>query len=66
MDFWFETEIRVRRDDVLASVLHRQRIREVESGRRSTGLRAHVADSAQTLSDCLANVADRLRDTTRA
>lgn len=60
MDFWFETEIRARRDDALAAASRFRRARLCESG-RSIGVRTHLADGAQALSDGLAHLATLLR-----
>ncbi len=65
MDYWFETEIRARRDEVIASVIRSRNVRLAESG-RSTGFRARRADGAQVMSDRLARLALALRGTERA
>lgn len=64
MDYWYETEIRARRDDVLASALRRRHARLARSG-RSTGVRAALAGGAQAMSDRLAQFANLLRGTER-
>ena len=60
MDLWFETEIRMRRDDALRSAQRSRMIRLAESG-RSTGVRTRIANAAQTVSDALAALARSLR-----
>jgi hypothetical protein len=60
MDLWFETEIRMRRDDALDDANRSRMIRLAESG-RSTGVRARIADGAQAVSDALAALARSLR-----
>ena len=65
MDFWFESEIRARHAEVLASAIRSRHVRLAESG-RSTGIRARLADGAQSLSDRLAHIALILRGTERA
>lgn len=60
MDLWFETEIRMRRTDALTQAQRGKLIRLAESG-RSTGIRGHIADSAQALSDAFAELARSLR-----
>ena len=65
MDFWFETELRARRDEILANAVRSRNVRLAESG-RSIGIRAHLADGAQAMSDRLAQLALLLRGTERA
>jgi hypothetical protein len=65
MDYWFETEIRARRDDALASAIRSRHARLAESG-RSRGVRARIADGAQALSDRLARLALAVRGTEHA
>jgi hypothetical protein len=60
MDLWFETEIRMRRDDAFKSAQRSRLLRLAESG-RSTSVRARIANSAQAMSDALATVARTLR-----
>lgn len=59
MEYWFETEIRARREGVVASVKRRKQIRLAKRGRSSA--RAYVAGGIQAVSDCLAVIATRLR-----
>ena len=65
MEYWFETEIRAHRNDVLASAKRGRLARLAESG-RSTGVRAYLADSAQAMSERLAEFASLLRGTENA
>jgi hypothetical protein len=60
MDLWYQTEVRMRRDDALDSARRSRLIRLAESG-RSTSVRARIANGAQALSDALAGVARSLR-----
>ena len=60
MDYWFDTEIRMRRDDVLKSADRSRLIRLAESGRSST-VRGRIANGAQAASDALAALARTLR-----
>lgn len=60
MDFWFETEIRARHNDLLAFATRSRLARLAQSG-RSTSMRARIADGAQGLSDRLARLALALR-----
>jgi hypothetical protein len=61
VELWFETEIRMRRDDALRDAHLRRLNRMTESG-RSTSIRTRIADGAQSLSDALANLARAMRD----
>lgn len=65
MDHWYEAEVRARRYEVLASAERGRLARLAESG-RSTGVRAHLADGVQVMSERLAEVASLLRGTERA
>lgn len=60
MDFWFETEIRMRRDDAIKAAHRRALIRLAESG-RSRSVRTRIANGAQVMSDALASLARNLR-----
>lgn len=60
MDYWFETESRMRRDDAVETANRSRLIRLAESG-RSTSVRARVADGTQAMSDALAALARKLR-----
>ena len=60
MDYWFHTEIRMRRNDVLKSADRSRLIRLAESGRSST-VRGRIANGAQAASDALAALARTLR-----
>ncbi|MEO6836196.1 MAG: hypothetical protein ABI231_09885 [Candidatus Tumulicola sp.] len=60
MDSWFETEIRMRRDDAVKTANRSRLIRLAESG-RSTGVRTRIANGAQSMSDALASLAHMLR-----
>jgi hypothetical protein len=61
MELWFETEIRMRREDALQSARRRRLSRLAESG-RSTSVRTRIADGAQALSDALATLARTVRE----
>lgn len=60
MDYWFETESRMRRDDAVETAHRSRMIRVAESG-RSTSVRTRIADSAQAVSDAFAALARVLR-----
>jgi len=60
MDFWIETEIRMRRTDADKTANRSRLIRLAESG-RSTSVRTRIADGAQSMSDALASLAHSLR-----
>ena len=60
MELWFETEIRMRRDDALKTAHRSRLIRLAESG-RSRSVRTRIANGAQALSDALAALAQTLR-----
>jgi hypothetical protein len=60
MDFWHETEIRMRRDAVVQNARRSRSIgRTSKSG---TGVRGRIAGGAQAMSDALAALARNLRD----
>lgn len=60
MDYWLETESRMRRDDAVETARRCRLIRLAEDG-RSTGVRARIADGAQAMSDAFAALAQTLR-----
>jgi hypothetical protein len=60
MDLWFETEIRMRRDDAMETARRSRLNRLAESG-RSRSVRTRIANGAQALSDALAVLANSLR-----
>ena len=60
MDLWYQTEVRMRRDDALDSARRSRLIRLAESG-RSTSVRTRVADGAQAMSDAFGALARMLR-----
>jgi len=60
MDYWFETESRMRRDDAVETANRSRLVRLAESG-RSTSVRTRVADGTQAMSDALAALARKLR-----
>ena len=65
MELWHEAEIRMRRDDALATAERARQARLCESS-RSTSIRAVAADGVQSLSDALAQLASVLRGVSRA
>lgn len=65
MEFWYESEIRARRSEVHASAKRSRLVRLAEDG-RSTGVRMHLADAVQALSERLAEFAAALRGTENA
>lgn len=65
MEYWFVFQIRAHRNEVLAAAERGRLARLAESG-RSTSVRAHLADSAQALSERLAELASSLRGTENA
>ena len=65
MDYWYEAEVRARRDALLATA-HRSRIARLCESGRSSGVRARLADGAQLVSDTFAHLATRLRGPSRA
>jgi hypothetical protein len=60
MDYWLETESRMRRDDAVETANRSRLIRLAESG-RSTSVRTRIANGAQAMSDLLATLARSLR-----
>ena len=60
MEFWHETEIRMRRADAVETANRSRLIRLAGSG-RSTGVRGRIANGAQAMSDALASLARSLR-----
>ncbi|MGB8521043.1 MAG: hypothetical protein WCD38_12865 [Candidatus Tumulicola sp.] len=60
MEYWFEKESRMRRDDAVETARRSRMIRTAESG-RSTSVRTRIANGAQSLSDALAALARVLR-----
>ena len=61
MELWYETEIRMRREDALQGARRRRLSRLAASG-RSSSIRTRIADGAQTLSDALATLARTVRE----
>ncbi len=64
MELWIESEVRVRRNELLVSARRAREARLCESS-RSRSFRIVVADSVQTLSDALGHVASALRGVSR-
>ena len=60
MEFWHETEIRMRRNDAVEAANRSRQLRLAESG-RSTSVRGRIANGAQAMSDALALLARTLR-----
>jgi len=60
MDYWFEKESRMRRDDAVETARRSRMIRTAESG-RSTAVRTRIANGAQAVSDAFAALASVLR-----
>jgi hypothetical protein len=60
MDYWLQTESRMRREDAVDTANRSRQIRLAESG-RSTSVRTRIADGAQVVSDALAALARNLR-----
>ena len=60
MDYWFETESRMRRDDAVETANRSRLVRLAESS-RSTSVRTRIADGTQAMSDALAALARKLR-----
>jgi hypothetical protein len=60
MDYWLETESRMRRDAAVELADRTRQIRLAESG-RSTSVRTRIANGAQAMSDALALLAQTLR-----
>jgi hypothetical protein len=65
MDFWLETESRMRRDDAVENANRRQLIRLAEGG-RTMSVRTRIANGAQAVSDALAALAQNLRSSETA
>lgn len=65
MDHWYESHIRAHRNEVHTAAERGRQARLAESG-RCTGVRAYLADRAQTMSERLADVAAMLRGTEHA
>ena len=61
MEHWLSVEIHSRRDELLAQAEHARIIRMLESG-RSSSIRERIADSADSLSDMLAGLAQIIRE----
>jgi hypothetical protein len=61
MDFWQQTEVRIRREDALETARRSRLLRLAESG-RSPSVRGRIANGAQAMSDALASLARTLRD----
>lgn len=61
MDFWYQTEARIRREDAIETA-HRSRSLRVAEGGRSPGVRGRIANGAQAMSEALASLARTLRD----
>lgn len=62
MDHWIAIDIHQRREELHAQAVRARIIRMLESG-RSSGIRGHIADSAEALSILLAGVAQAMRTT---
>ena len=60
MDYWFQTESRMRREDAVETARRGRQIRLAEGG-RSTSVRTRIANGAQAMSDALAVLARNLR-----
>ena len=65
MDFWLETESRMRRDDAVENANRRKLIRLAEGG-RTTSVRTRIANGAQAMSEALAALAQNLRSSETA
>jgi hypothetical protein len=61
MEHWLSVEIHRRREDLLAQAARARIIRMLESG-RSSGIRGRIADSAESLSEMLADLARAMRN----
>lgn len=61
MEFWHETEVRMRRDDAVKNA-HRSRLMRLAESGRSTSVRGRIADGAQAMSNALASFARSLRE----
>ena len=60
MDYWLQTESRMRRDAAVEIANRSRQVRLAESG-RSTSVRTRVADGAQAMSEAFAAIARMLR-----
>ena len=60
MEFWHESEIRMRRREAVATANRHRLMRLAESG-RSTSVRRRIANGAQAMSDVLGSLARNLR-----
>ena len=60
MEHWISVEVQRRREELYAQAAHARIIRMLESG-RSTSIRGHIADGAESLSDLLASFARVMR-----
>ena len=60
MDYWYQTEARMRRDDAVEAANRSRQTRLAESG-RSTSVRTRIADGAQAMSNALGALARMLR-----
>jgi len=60
MDHWLSVHIDQRREQLYAEAARARIIRMLESG-RSTSLRGRIADSAESASILLANLARKMR-----
>ncbi len=61
MEHWISADIQRRREELHAGAARARLIRTLESG-RSSGIRGHIADRAQALSDLLGGLAQALRN----
>jgi hypothetical protein len=61
MEHWLSVEIHQRRDEMLAQAARARIIRMLEDG-RSSSIRGHIADSAESLSVLLAGFARAMRN----
>jgi hypothetical protein len=60
MELWLSIDIQRRREELLRQAADARILRALESG-RSSKIRARIADSAQVLSDLLADLARVMR-----
>ena len=60
MDYWYQTEARMRRDDAVQTADRNRLTRRAESG-RSTSVRTRIANGAQAMSDAFGALARVLR-----
>lgn len=61
MEHWLSVEIHQRRDELLTQAARARIIRMLEDG-RSSSIRGHIADSAESLSLLLAGFARAMRN----